>query len=68
MKLTSRKRNRKIKFGMFKSEKVAQEYLSHVTEHRFNDGLLDTAKFFVVKREVLKAGKNAFEAYALIPR
>ena len=63
MKLKTK--NRKIKFGMFRSEKVAQEYIEQTKQYRFND---DTAKFFVVKRETAKAGKNAYEAYALIPR
>ena len=63
--MSKTKRNRKIKFGMFRSEKVAQEYIEQTKQYKFNE---DTARFFVVKREVTKAGKNAFEAYALIPR
>ena len=50
---------------MFRSEKVAQAYIEQTKQYKFNN---DTAKFFVVKRETAKAGKNAFEAYALIPR
>ena len=63
--MSKTKRNRKIKFGMFRSEKVAQEYIEQTKQYKFNN---DAAKFFVVKRETAKAGKNAFEAYALIPR
>ena len=63
--MTKTKRNRKIKFGMFPSETKAREYISHTQRHKFNN---DAAKFFVVKRQVTKTGKNAFEAYALIPR
>jgi hypothetical protein len=61
--LTSKKR--KVKFGMFPSETKANEYIEHTKKHKFNN---DDARFFVVKRETTKTGKNAFEAYALIPR
>lgn len=61
--MTSKKR--KVKFGMFPSETKANEYIEHTKKYRFNN---DDANFFVVKREVTKTGKNAFEAYALIPR
>ena len=63
--MSIKKPNRKIKFGMFPSETKAKEYISHTQQHKFNN---DAAKFFVVKRQVTKTGKNAFEAYALIPR
>ena len=63
--MSIKKPNRKIKFGMFPSEAKARECISHNQQYKFNN---DAAKFYVVKREVTKTGKNAFEAYALIPR
>ena len=50
---------------MFPSETKANEHIEHAKKYKFNN---DDASFFVVKREVTKTGKNAFEAYALIPR
>lgn len=62
----SLKKSDKIKFGYFRTESKAQEFVEHYKKFRMKKDA--DAKFFVVKRDRKKTGQKTYEAYCLIPR
>jgi hypothetical protein len=59
---------KRIKFGLFQSEKKALEHIEHYKKYRMKKGI--APNFFVVHRPPIrqKDDKKTWEAYCLIPR
>ena len=67
MSITTRK-SKRVKFGLFRSEKLALEHIEHYKKHRMKKGIHHN--FFVVPKKPIrqKDDKKTWEAYCLIPR
>jgi hypothetical protein len=67
MSSTTRK-SKRVKFGLFRNEKLAWEHIEHYKKYRMKKGI--DPNFIVVHKPATrqKDDKKTWEAYCLIPR